>query len=226
MYSAVPQKPATNPRDVAKSSNQKEDERKRKSGSVSPEKRQGGRGAFEPRQRTPSWPDESDKKNASHGQKNQTWRLLETKKSRKHQTLAICQKQSVNQNQTGPPLRKRKGNQHCPNPMCKVLIRRKKNPFFTLSAWCRKSEKEGILSRRSTSRLCFELYHFFLPRKPMRAYGLSSLHIETLRNSGSKNNRGEKAASWKPWNGLTTCMSGSETSQNQQRQGWSSPSPT
>ena len=75
--------------------------------------------------------------------------------------------------------------------MCKVLIRIKKKTHGK-TAWCRKSEKEGILSWRSTSRLCFEWHHFFLPRKPMRAYGLSSLHIETLRNSGSKNNRGEK----------------------------------
>ena len=60
--SAVPKKPATNPRDDAKSSNQKEDERKRKSGPVSPEKKQGGRGAFESCQRTRSWPDESYKK--------------------------------------------------------------------------------------------------------------------------------------------------------------------
>ena len=60
--SAVPQKPTTNPREGAKSTNQKaEDERKRKSGPSSPEKKQRGGADFEPRQRTSSWPDESDK---------------------------------------------------------------------------------------------------------------------------------------------------------------------
>ena len=53
--SAVPPKPTTNPRDDAKSTNQKaEDERKRKSGPSSPEKKQRGRADFEPRQRTSS----------------------------------------------------------------------------------------------------------------------------------------------------------------------------
>ena len=60
--SAVPQKPTTKPREGAKSTNQKvEDERKRKSGPSRPEKKQRGRADFEPRQRTSSWPDESDK---------------------------------------------------------------------------------------------------------------------------------------------------------------------
>ena len=60
--SAVPHKPTTNPREDAKSTNQKaEDEPKRKSGPSSPEKKQRGRADFEPCQRTSSWPDESDK---------------------------------------------------------------------------------------------------------------------------------------------------------------------
>ena len=133
-------------------------------------------------QRTFSWPDESDKKRQPLAEESEVATL-----GNESPDTAISQEQTVNQNQTGPVLWRRKGNQTCPNPMCKVLIRLRKNQWANCLA--QKEWKRRYTIWEEYTQIVFRMtWYLFLPRKPLRAYGLSSfrIHIKTLRNSGGR----------------------------------------
>ena len=118
------------------------------------EKKQGGRGAFEPRQRTPSWPDESDKKRQPWAEESDV-ATLGNEKVKKTSDSGDLSETIRQPGSNWSTVAKKKGKPALPKPNVQSPDTNEKKTHGK-TAWCRKSEKEGILSRRSTSRLCFE----------------------------------------------------------------------